>query len=156
MAYRVTGAFVQVTSAGPTGTQKIALYQGAILPGDVPAEEIRHHLSVGMIEQVGDDEGPVGEPLLAPPPPGTVPTGFPAGTAGDPANGTPPAAVTGGDSVAYDDPERVKAREKLPPDGSAPHPNAGEAVWVEYAVAKGYSFEAVRDAGKDQIRGLFA
>jgi hypothetical protein len=137
MGYRVTGAFVQVTSAGPTGEQKIALYQGAILPGDVPEAEVRHHLSVNMIEEVGEGEGPTGGPLEAVLPPSLV----------QPAPAVPGVTAEAG----AEDPERAKAREKLPADGSAPHRNAGEAVWVEYAVAQGYSFEAARDAGKEEL-----
>ncbi len=137
MAYRVTGAFVQVTSAGPTGEQKIALYQGAILPGDVPADEVRHHLSVNMIEQVGADEGPTGGPLEAVLPPSLT----------QPAPATPGVSAEAG----AEDPERAKAREKLPADGSAPHRNTAEAVWVEYAVTKGYDYDAAKAAGKDEL-----
>jgi hypothetical protein len=141
VAYRVTGAFVQVTSAGPTGEQKIALYQGAILPGDVPADEVRHHLSVNMIEEVGADEGPTGGPLEAVLPPSLV---------------QPAPAVPGVAAVADDDPERAKAREKLPADGSAPHRNASEAVWVEYAVKRGHSLADARAAGKEELVKLLA
>ncbi len=135
MGYRVTGAFVQVTSAGPTGEQKVALYQGAILPGDVPADEIRHHLSVNMIEQVGADEGATTGPLEAVLPPSLV----------------QPAPAVPGVSAEAEDPERAKAREKLPADGSAPHRNAAEAVWVEFAVARGHSLADARAAGKDEL-----
>jgi hypothetical protein len=137
VGYRVTGAFVQVSSSGPTGSQKIALYQGAVLPGDVPADEIRHHLAVNMIEEVGAGEGPTGGPLEAVLPPSLV----------QPAPAVPGVPATAG----VEDPERAKAREKLPADGSAPHRNAAEAVWVEYAVSRGHSFEDARAAGKDEL-----
>lgn len=137
MAYRVTGAFVQVSSAGPTGSQKIALYQGAILPGDVPADEIRHHLSVNMIEQAPEGEGPTGGPLEAVLPPSLV----------QPAPAVPGVTAEAG----VEDPERAEARAKLPADGSAPRRNATEAVWVEYAVAKGHDYTAAKAAGKDEL-----
>lgn len=51
---------------------------------------------------------------------------------------------------------RAEARAKLPADGSAPHANAGEPVWVEYAVKEGVDRAEAEKAGKDELRKLFA
>ncbi len=34
----------------------ISLHRGNILPGDVPQEQIEHHLATGQIEPVSEDE----------------------------------------------------------------------------------------------------
>lgn len=131
MALRVKGAFVQVTTLAPTGHQRSAYYQGAYLPPDTPAEERDHLLSVGLVEEVPDSEAPAPTPTPAEEPP-----------------------TAGVNVPAVDDPRRVKARAKLPADGSPPPPQAGEDVWVEYAVSKGYAYEAARTAGKDELINL--
>ena len=57
--YRVTAEYIMVKTAGLAGIIPgrggycvVGLYRGALLPADVPAESIEHHLSSGMIEAV--------------------------------------------------------------------------------------------------------
>lgn len=58
--YKVTGACVTNVPAGTAqGTQLITLYTGQILPADVPADRIKHLLSVKLIEEVGGSDAPV-------------------------------------------------------------------------------------------------
>ncbi len=38
----------------------------------------------------------------------------------------------------------------------APHANAGEDVWVEYAVAQGTDRGEAEKAGRDELKRLFA
>lgn len=133
-SYRVTGHCAVFTADTAQGRMRLTYYRGQPVPDGATDAEIRHNLSMGLIAPVGAAE-PLPDLTSA------------AATSTEP----PP-----GDSVPYDDPKRAEARAKLPDDGSAPHPNAGEAVWVEYAVAKGYSYEAVKDVGKEEIKKLFA
>ncbi len=132
--YQVIGQCAHVRTETPSGRMTLLLFRGAVLPPDVPADQIRHLLSVRLIGPVGGAEPPAVGPAPAP-------------------DLTPPAPAA--DSVPYDDPERVEARSKLPADGSAPHANAGQPVWVEYAVKQGYDFAAVKDTDKAEIRALF-
>lgn len=136
MGYKVVGQCAHVTTMTESGRRKIMLFKGNPLPADTPEKEIRHLLSVKLIAQTGG---------------GVVQAEPSRVSETDDSGGQPPA---GQDSVPVDDPERVKAREKLPADGSQPDKRAGEAVWVEYAVAKGYSYDAARQAGKQELIGL--
>ena len=134
--YRICGELGVFTVVTPAGPAKTTMYKGAVVPDTATAAEVRHHLSVGLIEPVaGSEPEPAVSPTVVPSP--------------DDDGGQPPQ-----DSVPADDPERVKAREKLPADGAAPHRNAAEATWIEYAVAKGYSYDAARQAGKQELIGL--
>ena len=133
--YRVVGELGVFTANTPAGPVRTTVYKGSVVPDGATPEEIRHHLSMRLIEEV--DGGPAPEP---------APVG----------DGPPVAPPPSADSVPFDDPERVKAREKLNPDGSAPHANAAEAVWVEYAVSRGHSFDDAKAAGKEEIRKMFA
>lgn len=129
--YKVTGHCALFTADTAQGRMRVTVYRGQPVPPGATDEEIRHNLSVGLI----------------------APTGFVPPAPVEPTPGVPPNVEA--DSVPFDDADRVKAREKLPADGSAPHANASEAVWVEYAVSRGHSFDAARTAGKDEIRKLF-
>lgn len=52
--FQVTGPCVtNVPVAGVQGTQLATFYAGHVLPADVPADRIKHLLSVGLIEEVG-------------------------------------------------------------------------------------------------------
>lgn len=130
--YRVIGHCALFTADTAQGPMRVMVYRGKPVPDGATDEEIRHNLSVGLIAPLGE-----AEPLPELPSPA--------------ADATSPTDGSGGDSVPADDPERVKAREKLPEDGSAPHVNAGEAVWVEYAVTRGYDYEAAKAAGKAEL-----
>lgn len=151
--YQVVGPLGQFTTMSPTGKARLYFYRGAMVPQDAPQPEIDHHLSVGLIAEVGDDpyrtpvdgngvDTPVGEP-----------TGGDERSSGD------------GDSGHQDDSKddansdveakRAAARAKLPADGSAPAGNASHEVWVEYAVAKGYDRAEVEKSSRDDLKALF-
>lgn len=137
--YKVVGHCAHVTTMTESGKRKIMLFRGNPLPADVPGREIRHLLSVKLIAPTGTAEPEPVAPAVV-----TAPDGS--------SSNRPPA---GQDSVAFDDPERVKAREKLPADGAAPDKRAAEATWVEYAVSKGYSYDEAKAAGKAELVTLF-
>lgn len=125
--YKVVGQCAHVKTMTESGRMTRLLYKGNLVPADAPPEQIRHLLSVGLIRPVAGVSAP--EPVAS------------VGAAGDPAGAGEPELSE----------ERKDARGKLKPDGSAPHANAAEAVWVEYAVAKGYDYDAAKAAGKAEL-----
>jgi len=50
--------------------------------------------------------------------------------------------------------KRAAAKAKLPTDGSAPDGRAGQAVWVEYLVARGSNYDDVKDVDKADLQKL--
>lgn len=52
--------------------------------------------------------------------------------------------------------KQAEARSKLPVDGSAPHANAGEDVWIEYAVKQGLDRTEAAKAGKAELKKVLA
>ncbi len=58
--YRVTGAYVTLKTATPYGPRMMGFQHGAIVPADVPQDQIDHHLRKGLIEQVGGAAEPAG------------------------------------------------------------------------------------------------
>jgi hypothetical protein len=124
--YQVVGAIAHVKTMTQSGPKVITLYKGAMVPADAPADRIRHLLSVKLIAPVG----------------GAASTSAP----------TPPASANdGGDGLSE---ERKTAQAKLPADGSMPHHNAGQPVWVEYLVTKGYDYNALKDQEKPALIDL--
>lgn len=55
--YRVVGACAVVTQDTVHGAYKTHVWHGAIVGAGAKPEEIEHHLSVGLIELIEDDEG---------------------------------------------------------------------------------------------------
>jgi hypothetical protein len=126
--YQVVGEVAHVRTNTASGRQTLMLPKGAMVPADAPAEQIAHLLSVKLIKAVD------GVPAPTPAP--------------DPAESEPAGPI---DSVPYDDPDRVAARQKLPDNGGLPHPNAGHPVWVEAAVAAGYAYDAAVKEDKQSL-----
>lgn len=61
MAYRVTaGGVTAETNVGP-GRARVDFARGAILPADVPAEDLQRLLQVGHVEEVDPDGAGVDE-----------------------------------------------------------------------------------------------
>ena len=63
MAYVVTSGYVTVETAVGAGRAHVDIPRGAVLPGDVPAEQVDTLLRLGHIEAVGeqvavDDDSP--------------------------------------------------------------------------------------------------
>ena len=56
--YRVTGPLVYLKTSTPFGTRLIGFKQNALVPADVPQDQIDHHLSVGLIEEVDAPDAP--------------------------------------------------------------------------------------------------
>jgi hypothetical protein len=50
--YRVTGAYVTLKTATPAGPRMIGFQFGAIVPADVPQDQIDHHLRVRLIAPI--------------------------------------------------------------------------------------------------------
>lgn len=146
--YQVVGQCAHVSTVTPGGRQTLLLHWGALLPEGVPAEQIKHLLSVKLIKKVGTDGPEV--PGAAVPETGVVPS---------PVAPVLPAPASAGDGdeqrpaggKAFDDPERVAAREKLPTNGELPDGRAAHAVWVEAAVARGYLYEAAAATEKAEL-----
>jgi hypothetical protein len=128
--YQVVGHCALGDTATDLGVSRVMLYRGAMLPGDVKAAQIAHLLDVNLIAKV----------------PSAATGGVDA--TGAAVHGEGKQAVqtaTGGAPGSTEDTEaagkRAAAKAKLPTDGSAPDGRAGQDVWVEHAVVKGYSYD---------------
>jgi hypothetical protein len=59
--YVVTGHLAVLKTSTPDGLRLKYFYKGAPVPGDVAADQIEHHLKVGLIAKAGgDDKKPAG------------------------------------------------------------------------------------------------
>lgn len=135
--YQVTGPCGYFSVPTPQGVMKMQLLRGAIVPDGVPQQQIEHHLSVGLIERVGDD-------------PYQTPVDGNGNSAADVAtplrielNGGPVATPDAPAESKTDQPDpdvesrRAAARAKLAEAGGKPKGTHGKDVWVEYAVTQG-------------------
>lgn len=148
--YQVVGHAAHATVDGPHGRIRTLLMRGALVPGDAP--EVPHLLSVGLIAPVGQA---VGE--TAPAPTSTAVAGGTPGEGSETPAGSGQQAAPDGQSPGPDpevEEKRAAARAKLPTDGTAPDGRAGQAVWVEYLVTKGYDYDALKNEEKDALRDL--
>lgn len=169
--YKVVGHCAHATVNTSHGRVRQLHFKGVLLPEDVPDSEIRHLVSVGLVAPVE-----VAEPASAPAA-SVVPVGEDGDTGdgwqdvddGDPADDPgerdsdsagsdgelEDAGQDAGDEASKPDPEveakRQAARAKLPTDGSRPHANAGQPVWVEYLVTKGYDYDTLVKADKKDL-----
>lgn len=159
--YQVVAECAWATVNTASGQSKALLYKGALVPADAP--ELQFLLDGGFVAKVGGDEtGGVdasGRTLIevhggsarkntaraATTTPGSEPGPTPAGPAATEAEAKAAAELAA---------KREAAAAKLPEDGSAPHANAGEAVWVEYLVRNGYDFDAIKDTDKPGLKSL--
>lgn len=130
-AFRVTAECVQVRCDGPSWQ---LLYKGAVLPESADGEWVEHLLSMRMVERLSGVE--------------------PVKVADAPSGAAPAGGSSDGGQAAEVDAKRAEAQGKLPKDGSMPDKRAGQAVWVEYLVAQGSSYEDVRNADKADLISL--
>lgn len=136
-AYRVTAPVVVAQDDTAHGRAMSYFYAGTFLPAGVPSKTVEHLLRRRMIEPVDDGRAlePIEDAVVSP-----------AEGDGDQSQ----------DSVPFDAPERVAAREKLPADGSLPDGRAGHPVWVEAAVRAGYAYDAASKSNKKELQDLLA
>lgn len=129
--YQVCGPLAVLTADTPHGLTKVTLYKGALVPAGATEKEIAHHLSIGFIRPFGAvaPVEPV-EPVVS------APTLTPAVGEGELSQ------------------ERRDAQAELPGGGAAPKPAQSKAVWVEYAVAKGYDYDTANAATKAELMDL--
>lgn len=148
--YQVVAECVYATVESPYGMTRQLLLKGALIPGG--AQEVEHLVRSGMVAKVGGDDETGVNALGSL---GAAETD--QGAAGSVVTSSPAAAPSPAESTADDKVEaaRESARAKLPADGSAPHPNAGEAVWVEYAVGQGTDRAEAEKVGKQALVELF-
>lgn len=138
--YQVTSDCAYVTQETVTGKAKVLVYKGAFIPDGAP--ELKHLLDSGMAEKVAGDAS----------------VGYNAegglGPAEKPAVG--PESVVSPSPLTAEQEEtgrrQAEAKSQLPADGSAPDGRASDAVWVEYAVARGMDRGEATKAGKAEIR----
>ncbi|HLL69011.1 MAG TPA: hypothetical protein VK453_25350 [Micromonosporaceae bacterium] len=146
--YQVTGQCAHVTVEGIGGSQKQLLYKGAFVPESATPAEIKHLLSVNAITAVGG--APLGTHEV-----GSVTAGdVRAGLDGKPVASAEPGV---GEPVKVDtdlDARRTEAQKKLAASGGVPKGTHGEDVWVEAAVARGYSYDDAVKAGKAELQKL--
>lgn len=124
--YQVVAAAAMVTQNTPNGPMKMLMYRGHVLGPGLTDAEIAHNVAGGYIREVGAADEPVDDGLLPP-----------AGGDAGQGDGAGDGAAVGSESETA----RADAKAKLPVDGSAPPKNAATAVWIEYAVAKGYLYD---------------
>lgn|SRR5512135_2122526 len=104
--YVVTGAYVVARTYTPDGIRMVGLYAGAPWPQDAPQDAGQHHLSSGLIAEVGVPQEVETPPFVAP----TEPV--------NPEAATVPAAESADDREAYrrqaagsEDDTRARAEE---------------------------------------------
>jgi hypothetical protein len=130
--YQVTGHCAHVKTRDDAGQwTTVLLPRLAMVPDDTPAETIKHLLSVNLIGQIGG-----GNPAADTQVDGQDPDGT---------------STTSPEVAAAEDPERATARAKLPADGSMPHHNSGQPVWVEWLALRGYDYEALKGQEKPDL-----
>lgn len=169
--YRVTAAAVTATVNGFNGPTVRTFYRSAILPPEVSPQQIEHLLAVKLISPVEVGEPSVtvaGQQVTEPPVQQPVSTGDATdatvlgdtGARADQGDTTPPdgagAEPDGDDSGSTEqdsdvEAKRAEARSKLPADGSLPDGRAGQPVWVEHLVGKGYGYEALVKEDKAEL-----
>ena len=136
--YQLTAECAYVTADTAYGRAKTLVYKGAIILGNAP--ELRHLLSSGMVVKVSDDAG-IGLNAEGGLGPAETPSAPPDGEAGRRAT----------EPVDEVETKRAEARAKLSSDGSAPDGRAAQPVLVEYLVAKGYDYDAIKAAEKPEL-----
>lgn len=154
--YQVVGECAHVVVADVSGVSAMTLlYKGAPVPDGVDEKRLKHLIDSGLVAKV---EG--------------VPLAPNAAVQQDPTVGVPTSQPGAGDKTdsgsgdglhpTLTDEQReaqakqADAKAKLPADGSAPHHNASDAVWVEYAVVRGMDRDEATKAGKEEIRKTLA
>lgn len=168
--YQVVGPCAHATVDGPHGRKRQLHFKGKLLPPDVPAHEIQHLLSVGLVKEVGV---PASAPAPAVPPAVSTTVDGPTPAEAEAGDGEP-GDTDSPDGEQVDDPDtpdadqepetgqqpdtdpeveakRVEARAKLPADGSKPDGRAGQPVWVEYLVNQGYDYTALAKEDKKTL-----
>ena len=131
--YQVTGECAYFTQGG----QKQLLLRNAIVGPGATDAEIKHNLSAGLISSIG----------------GSVKVEHAAAGSADGA-GSRTAEATGAVVDGEVEARRADARKKLTAAGGVPKGTHGEDVWVEAAVAKGYSYADAVKAGKSELQRL--
>jgi hypothetical protein len=154
--YQVTGQCAHVTTQGIDGSKRSELlYKGSIVPESATAAEIKHLLSLNLISAVGGE--PLGTHEVGAVAGGEVRTGLD----GNPVQSKEPGVgepLTDNEqkSAAELEQKRAAARAKLPEDGSEPDGRAGQAVWVEYLLAKhpDRQYADLKDVDKSELQAL--
>jgi hypothetical protein len=170
--YQVVGECAHIVATDVSGVQAvILLYRGAFLPDGVEEKRLQHLIDSGLVAEVGDT--PIAPNSSEPQDPAVgiraAHKALGGNTGEEPdGDGLHPAVTdeqhagqqAKADEEAAAEAERAEARSKLKQnsDGTyqAPHANAGEPVWVEYAVTQGLDRDEATKAGKDQLKALFA
>ncbi|MEV5819291.1 hypothetical protein AB0L22_08960 [Micromonospora haikouensis] len=151
--YQIVGECAYVSTDTPSGRTRVLMYKGALVPGNAP--ELKHLLNAGLVVKVsGDETGGVNADGLtvteADDLDGDAPRRDSDSVLTSPhSTGEQPGGdQTGGDST---DAKRASAQARLPKDGSAPHPNAGQPVWVEWHVKQGGSYDDLAKQDKAEL-----
>ncbi len=167
--YQVVGECAHVVIPDHTGVKAMTLlYKGAYVPEGVDPERLQHLVDAGLVAE--EPEVPVA-PNAAAVQDGRVgipPVGDAAKAGAPDGDGLHPVvteeqrqaqrAKTDDDAEAERKQAEAQAKLKRNDDGTyvAPHANAGEDVWVEYAVTQGLDRGEATAAGKDELKKLFA
>lgn len=149
--YQVVGQCAHVTTYAIDGGKRTELlYKGSTVPQSATEKEIKHLLSLKLIEAVGGE--PFGTHEVGAVAGGDVRTGLdgkPVQSA-EPGVGQP--LTSDEEKAAAEIAERrAAAKAKLPADGSAPDGRASQAVWVEYLTAQGGSYDDLAKADKADL-----
>ncbi len=165
--YQVVGECAHVNIISLGGVQSVQLlYKGAFLPEGVEPKRLKHLVDSGLVAKVDGEpiapnaaieQDPNSGSTLA----GTSSPGQGDGSEGDGLNSglseeQRQAQRKASDEAAALEQKRAAARAKLPADGSAPHHNASQEVWVEYAVAKGLGRDEAEKASKEDLKQVLA
>lgn len=65
--YVVTAPYVTLQTDTTEGVRILGYYQGAVVPSDVPADQLKHHLDSNLIAEEKDAEAVVAAETESPP-----------------------------------------------------------------------------------------
>lgn len=143
--YQVQSAcvIVPIVSNGDTYLQTI--YAGGVFEADPDNDRIIHNAESGYILELGAKATP-----------GVDGAGVPVvdNKRADGSETGSPVELNDPGTVNEVQQARSAAAAKLPEDGSAPDGRAAQAVWVEYLVRQGYSYDAVKGEDRAELQKL--
>ncbi|MFI2663270.1 hypothetical protein [Micromonospora carbonacea] len=151
--YQIVGECAYVSTDTPSGRTRVLLYKGALVPGNAP--ELKHLLDTGLVVKVGGDEtGGVNADGLTTIEADDLDDDVPRRDS----DGVLTSTYSSGEQPTGDqsdadsaDSKRAAAQAKLPKDGSMPHPNAGQPVWVEWHVKQGGDYDDLAKQDKADL-----
>lgn len=158
MSYQVVAECAYVTVDGPTGRSLQLLLKGAPVPADAP--ELERLVNDGYVAKLNVDESELGGVDAAGIPQGAYTTEVPEAITSTPVPKSEEQMQADREAdertraAAELEEKRAAARQKLTELGGEPDGRSSQAVWVEYMVGRGQSYDDVKDTSKAELQKL--